>query len=139
MNRHSIKAIHWQIQAQARLYPPMPMPANIVVAYEDIEQEIRTIILTPIGCVPTNPLKGCDLLPLIDMPGNLAAPLAAQRIHDALTLWVRRIEVGEVSVAAISVSEWRIKVPWRVRAEVESQFRLYEMDLDLGGGDYAQG
>lgn len=105
--------------------------------YADIAQEIRIIILTPIGSVPTNPLKGCDLLPLIDLPGAQAAPLAAQRIYDALTLWVQRIEVGTVSVQPKPLHHWAVSVPWRPKDDVAAEFIEMALDLNWAGGSNA--
>jgi len=127
-DRRTIANIHWQSKLERGAGTA---PAGIVTDYADIEQEIRTIIMTPLGSVPTNPLKGCDLLPLIDLPGEQAAPLAAQRIYDALVLWVQRIEVGTVSVQPVAIHHWRVLVPWRVKDDVLAEFQTAEFDLDF--------
>lgn len=134
LDKTDIRHIHWQL----RLGESDPASGEIVTGYDDIDQEIRTIILTPIGSVPTNPLKGCDLLPWIDRPPAIAIPRITQAIWDALTMWVTRIEVQPVTAEALGLARWRISVPWRVRGSVAEEIRRTELTLggsQSGGGN----
>lgn len=134
-DRQSISHIHWQIKL--RQAGTGHASGEIVTDYDDIEQEIRIIVMTPIGSVPTNPLKGCDLMPLIDLPGEIASPLVCQAVFDAINIWVSRVEVGTVTATAIAAHHWVVHIPWRVKNDVLADFRLLEMDLSLGGMSYA--
>lgn len=136
IDRHSITHVHWQIKLSTGAHAAS---GEIVTDYKDIAQEIRTIIITPIGSVPTNPLKGCNLLPLIDLPGEIASPLICQAVFDAVTAWVSRVEVGNVTAAAVAPHHWAVNVPWRIRDDALADFQTFEIDISLrpGGLTYA--
>lgn len=129
LHRSEIRNLHWQLRAGET----DPASGAVVTDYEDIDQEIRIIIGTPIGSVPINPLKGCDLLPYIDRPPAIAIPRITQVIWDALTMWVTRIEVLPVRATAAGLSHWRVDVPWRVRDWAVDEIRT--TSLTIGGSN----
>lgn len=124
-----IRHIHWQLRAGET----DPASSAIVTGYEDIDQEIRTIILTPIGSVPCNPLKGCNLLPYIDKPPEIAIPRLCHEIWDAVSTWVTRIEVQTVTGRAVAPWQFAITVPWKVRDEVAAEIRTTAVAISGGG------
>lgn len=131
-----IRNVHWQLRAGES----DPASGAIVTGYEDIDQEIRTIILTPVGSVPTNPLKGCNLLPYIDKPPEIALPRLCQEVWDAVATWVTRIEVLTVTGRAVEPWHFAISVPWRVKDDVSAQIRETEVAIrtaDLTRGSIA--
>lgn len=138
IERGDIASIHWQMRLGRA--GGDPAPGDIVTDYDDIDQEIRTIILTPTGSVPTNPLKGCNALRVIDQLSIHAAPLLCQTIWDAVATWVTRIEVGSVTAEAVEIHHWRVTIPWRVKGTVAQEMRTSTVDLSLAsyGGLYAQ-
>lgn len=130
LDKADIRHIHWQLRAGES----DPASGGIVTGYDDIDQEIRTIILTPIGSVPINPLKGCDLLPWIDRPPAIAIPRITRAIWDAVTMWVTRIELQPVTAKARGLAHWGITVPWRVKGGVAEDIRLTELSIGRTGG-----
>lgn len=128
-----IRHIHWQLRAGET----EPASSAIVTGYDDIDQEVRTIILTPIGSVPCNPLKGCNLLPYIDRPPAEALPRICQEVWDAVTTWVSRIEVLTVTARAEAAHHFVVSVPWRVRGDVAQEIRQSDVSVrlaDVSGG-----
>lgn len=130
-----IRHVHWQLRAGTT----DPASGAIVTDYDDIDQEIRTIILTPIGSVPCNPLKGCNLLPYIDRPPEVAIPRLCREVWDAVATWVTRIEVLRVTGRALGFAHWGITVPWRVRDGVAEEIRETNIALMQAGGGIQAG
>jgi len=130
LDRSTIRHVHWQLA----LGQDEPTGGGVVTGYDDIEQEMLTIILTPIGSVPCNPLKGCDLLPYIDRPPAEALPLISRSIWLAIATWVARIEVQPVETRAIAFEHFGITVPWRVKGDVAAEIRRTELTLSQLNG-----
>lgn len=130
LDRSSITHVHWQLA----LGQTVPAGGGIVTGFDDIAQEMRTIILTPIGSVPCNPLKGCDLAPYIDRPPAEALPLVCREIWLAISRWVTRIEPQPVEARAIGFAHFAITVPWRVKGEVAAEINRTELALWREGG-----
>ncbi|HEY9215908.1 MAG TPA: GPW/gp25 family protein [Ancylobacter sp.] len=130
LDRSTIRHIHWQLAAGQTV----PTGGGIVTGYDDIEQEMRTIVLTPIGSVPCNPTKGCDLLAYIDRPPAEALPLICRDIWLAIATWVSRIEVQPVEARQIGFAHFGISVPWRVKGDIAAEIRQTEMELLLRDG-----
>ncbi|MFG1409521.1 phage baseplate protein [Xanthobacter sp. VTT E-85241] len=131
-----IRHVHWQLRAGET----DPASGAIVTGYDDIDQEVRTIMLTPIGSVPCNPLKGCNILPYIDRPPEIALPRICQEVWDAVATWVTRIEVLTVTARAVEPWHFVVTVPWRVRGDVAQEIRQSEVAVrasDLTGGTRA--
>ena len=53
---------------------------EIASAVDDLHQSITNIILTPLGAVPTEPEKGCDLFPWLDRARDEAIPNVGRAI-----------------------------------------------------------
>lgn len=132
IERSTIPYVHWQ----KRLVPAggEMLAGEIVSDFADIEQEIAIIVSTMIGSVPTNPLKGCDLMALIDLPAEEATPLICQKIWDAITAWVVRVEVGTVVAVSLDIHHWKVEIPWRPRGDVLVQFKSFDLNIKLAGG-----
>lgn len=136
IDRNTISFVHWQ----KSLVPENGDLASgaIETDFSDIEQEISILLNTMIGSVPTNPLKGCDLMPLIDLPSEEATPLVCQKVWDAITAWITRIEIGTVKATAIDVHHWKVTIPWRPKNSVLAEFKNFDVNVKLGnGGIYA--
>lgn len=127
VNIDDITHLHWQLATgQAE-----PEGGGIVTGYQDIHQAIRTLVLTPIGSVPSNPAKGCNLLPAIDRPPEIAIPLIGRAVWEAISTWETRVEVGTVEVRARSVSHFVTTVPWRVKDAIKSEIQRTEIEINL--------
>lgn len=118
-NKADIKHVHWQL----RLGEVEPEGGPVVAGYDDINQAILLIAMTPIGSVPSNPAKGCDLIPALDKPPAVAIPMICTAVWDAITLWEPRVETQTVSGKAIDVAHYEIDVPWRVKGDVAAQIQ----------------
>jgi Phage baseplate assembly protein W len=129
VNKDDIKHLHWQLAYRQT----EPEGGDIVAAYDDIAQAIRLLILTPIGSVPSNPAKGCDLLSFIDRPPEIAIPIIARAAWEAVSTWEPRVEVGTVKVIAKAPYHFVATVPWRVRNSVKAEFQQTEVDMNLTG------
>lgn len=130
LDRSTIRHVHWQLA----LGQSEPAGGGIVTGYDDIEQEMLTIILTPIGSVPCNPLKGCNLHPYIDRPPAEALPQISREIWLAVAAWVSRIELQPVEARAIAFEHFGITVPWRVKGDVAAEIRRTEIGVLYSGG-----
>jgi len=123
LQQSEIKHVHWQLADKQS----EPCGGGIVTGYNDIHACIRRIILTPLGSVPTNPLKGCDLFPAIDKPPQIAIPLICRAVWDALSIWEPRIECDTVSAEAIDIHHYKIIAPWRVKNSVAEEIQKTEV------------
>ena len=126
VDRHQIPFLHWQ----HRVVPGADAAwGEIVSGYDDIDQAIRIIVLTPKGTVPTEPEKFCDALSYIDRPPAIAIPGITREVWDALTRWEPRIVVDRVTVTAVAFHHFRVPIFWRAREDVAAEIRLTEVDL----------
>lgn len=130
VQKSEIKHVHWQL-ADGQIEP---CGGDIATGFADIHACIRRIILTPVGSVPINPLKGCDLLPAFDKPPEIAIPLICRAVWDALKIWEPRIECDKVSAEAISFYQFKIMAPWRVKGVIAVEIQQTELALSLEGG-----
>lgn len=90
---------------------------EIVDQLADVEQGIANLVLTPKRSVPTEPDKGCDLLPYMDRPPAIAIPALKGEIWEGLFAWHRRIRLDAVDVEAVDAgdcgfSRFRVPVFW---------------------------
>ena len=123
LDRSDITAVNWQMRRDGNA----AVLGDIATDYADLEQEIRQCILTPIGSIPLNPLKGCGIDEYRDRPMDLGGVLVAHAVREALTLWVPRIEVSTVTVTPLSISQLTISVSWRPTAAVLEDLRQTEV------------
>ncbi len=108
--------LHWQLRVRPGAVPPW---GEIAAGLDDLEQSIRTIILTPPGSVPLEPEKFCAALDYIDRPPAVAIPAITREIFDALTRFEPRIELAEpVQVEMLAFNHFRAVITWRPRADV---------------------
>ena len=103
---------------------------QIVTALDDIHQAIATLILTPLGSVPTEPEKGCDTFPYIDKHETVAIPNLTRAVWDALEMWERRIVVQNIEVEQVAFSHFAIKIFWRPTQSVLDDLLITEVSLD---------
>lgn len=136
-NKDAIKFEHWSHKV-GRADPVTgtvpPIYGVIVTAVDDLHQSISNLILTPLGSVPTEPEKGCDLTPYIDRHADIAIPNVTRVVWDALTMWEPRIALQEVRVEQVGVAHFTCKILWRPSESVLDDLRVTEVavgaDLD---------
>lgn len=78
---------------------------EIVDQLADVEQGIANIVLTPIGSVPTEPDKGCDILTFLDRPPAIAIPGLKETIWEGLFKWHKRIRLEAVDIVPVVADE----------------------------------
>lgn len=120
-DKHAIPFQHWSPKIGRSNPVTREAPdtlGEIVVAVEDLHQSITTLILTPLGSVPTEPQKGCDLEPYIDRPTDIAIPNISRAIWDALTIWEPRVSVQAVLVKEIAFAHLSAEIHWRPQGSV---------------------
>jgi hypothetical protein len=86
---------------------------------QDIEQSIRTILLTPRGQRVMRPEFGCHIHELVFAPNDAAtAGLAARYVEEAVGMWEPRVWVLDVKAArdAIEPTRLLIEVLYEVKA-----------------------
>jgi hypothetical protein len=87
----------------------------------DIDQAIRTIILTPIGQRVMRPHFGCRIHELLFHPNNASTfTLARHYVLEALAFWEPRIRVESVEVSVDPEQHERMWV--NIRYEVKSTY-----------------
>lgn len=115
-DRHAISYKHWSLKVgradpQSRLVSPYM--GEIVAGVDDLHQSIANIILTEKGSVPTEPEKGCDVMPFVDRHPSVGIPNLTRNIWDALDIWEPRIEVDNVAVREVAHCHFATEVFWR--------------------------
>lgn len=100
---------------------------EIVFAIDDLDQSIANIILTPLGSVPINPLKGCDIMPYIDQIPDILIPNLTREIWDAITIWVKRVVLQKVEVVMVGTAHFAARVFWRPSERILDDLRVTEV------------
>ncbi|MEM2073934.1 MAG: GPW/gp25 family protein [Candidatus Aenigmatarchaeota archaeon] len=75
---------------------------QIVTGLEDLNQEIKLILETPLGSVPHRPEYGSRIYEYLDLPINIAKPLIIAETYRAIKANCDRFEVIDVKVKEIS-------------------------------------
>ena len=123
--------LHWQLRVRPGTEAPW---GEIAAGLDDLEQSIRTIVLTPPGSVPLEPEKFCAALDYIDRPPAVAIPMISREIFDVLVKWEPRIELAEpVRVEMVVPHHFRAVIAWRPRADVLADIIRTEVELAAGG------
>ena len=123
--------LHWQLRVRPGAEAPW---GEIAAGLDDLEQSIRTIVLTPPGSVPLEPEKFCAALDYIDRPPAVAIPMISRAIFDALSRFELRIELAEpVQVEMLAPHYFRAVIAWRPRADVLADIIRTEIELAAGG------
>ena len=123
--------LHWQLRVRPGAAAPW---GGIAAGLDDLEQSIRTIILTPPGSVPLEPEKFCAALDYIDRPPAVAIPMISREIFDALSRFEPRIELaGPVEVNMLAPHHFRAAISWRPRADVLADIVRTEITLAADG------
>lgn len=128
---------HWspKVGRQDRLTgETAPFWGEIVASVDDLHQSITNLILTPLGDVPTEPEMGCDLLPYIDRPTDIAIPNMTRAIWDALTMWEPRIVLQDVRVFETAFAHLSAEVYWRPSTSVLDDLIVTQVSLSGQGG-----
>lgn len=136
-NKDTIPFEHWSLKVGRPDPATGIVPAFygvIVSAVGDLSQSMANLILTPLGSVPTEPEKGCDIYPFIDRPPQEAIPNLSRAIWDGLTIWEPRIVVQEVKIEQVAFAHYASKVFWRPIESVLDDLRLTEVAF-AGGRD----
>lgn len=116
LDRQTIPFQHWSLKVGRADPVSLVTPSifgEIVSAVDDLHQAIVNLILTPLGSVPTEPEKGCDLYPFIDRVAQEAIPNLTRVIWDALEVWEPRIVVDKVVVSEPAFAHFSCEVFWR--------------------------
>lgn len=139
VDRAAIPYAHWS----ARVGRDAPALGEIVSEYDDLAQGIATLFLTPKGSVPTEPLKGCDVLRYMDRPPSEAVVNMLPEMWEALADWHPRIVCEELDLVPLAgaseagFSAFRATVRWRPRDSVAQSF-LTTVAFDEGGATDVQ-
>lgn len=115
-DKETIPYQHWSLKVgrmDAATRTLSPHIGEIVWAVDDLHQSITNLILTPLGAVPTEPEKGCDLQPYIDRSIDIAVPNITRVIWDAITMWEPRIVLQDVQVKEVAFGHLAAEVFWR--------------------------
>lgn len=75
---------------------------EIVTGLEDLNQEIKLILETPLGSIPHRPEYGSRIYEYLDLPINVAKPLIIAETYRAIKANCDRFEVIDVKVKDIS-------------------------------------
>lgn len=86
-----IRASDWQLR--------IGEPGAIVEGQDDVDQCIRTILLTPRGSVPFDPEFGSDVWRYLDAPLTTVRPYLLRAILEAVQRWEPRAEITQVDVS----------------------------------------
>lgn len=134
ISRSAIPFAHWSM----RVGRAEPAFGEIVSQIADLEQGIANLVFTPKGSVPTQPEKGCDLLPFMDLPPAVAIPNLLRELWEGLTAWHPRIVVEEVQVEPVDDSEhglshFRVPVFWHPVAGVLQSPLRTDVDVTRDG------
>lgn len=121
--RHDIPYAHWQMK---RDHDGRALWGEISAELEDLDQEIRQIILTPKGSVPGEPEKGCNLDQFRDRPMNIRSLLVVEEIRSALERWAPRVKVKDIQATA-TATQISISVTWRPTSATQSEFYVTEI------------
>lgn len=111
-----------------------PAFGEIVSQLADLEQGIANLVFTPKGSVPTEPEKGCDLLPYMDRPPAVAIPNLLRELWDGLLLWHPRIALREVKVEPVMATDagltrFRVPVFWFPKSGVVEEMLRTDIDV----------
>jgi len=110
-----------------------PAFGEIASQLADLDQGIANLIFTPKGSVPTQPEKGCDLLPYMDRPPAVAIPKLTVEIFEGLTRWHPRIRVDEVRVEELAFAHYSVPVFWFPVASVVADIQRTNVTLTRDG------
>lgn len=130
ISRSAIPFAHWSM----RVGRDGPAHGEIVSQLADLEQGIANLVYTPKGSVPTEPEKGCDLIPFMDRPPAVAVPNLLRELWEGLRAWHPRILVQEVKVEAVQATEnglsrFRVPVFWFPVAGVVDEVLRTDIDV----------
>jgi phage baseplate assembly protein W len=123
---------HWSLKvgrmdASTRAFAPHF--GEVVWGVDDLHQSISNLILTPLGGVPTEPEKGCDSLPYIDRPHDVAIPNVTRAIWDALTIWEPRIVLQDIKVSQVAFAHLSCEIYWRPSESVLDDILVTQVAL----------
>lgn len=131
-DKDAISFQHWTLKlgrAGATSEPIPPFWGEIASAIADLEQSITCLILTPLGSVPTEPDMGCDLMPWLDRPVDIAIPNITRAVWDAITAWEPRITLQEVHVFEVAFAHLTVEIHWRPVESVLDDLRVTRVPL----------
>jgi phage baseplate assembly protein W len=100
--------------------PRLGSPGEIVADLKDIEQCIDIILHSSLRSVPTLPDFGCDILPWLDRPQDIAIPGIIRAVVEAIELWEPRVDIVKVLAEITAPGQVLITIVWRVKDGVET-------------------
>lgn len=134
-DKYDIPFKHWSLKvgrADPQTGERRAFWGEIVAGLDDLTQSITNLILTPLGSVPTEPLKGCDLQPYIDRHPNIAIPQIQRAIWDAIAIWEPRVTVSVVRVYEAEYARLVAEVHWQPAAGVLDDQKILTVPLVAG-------
>ena len=130
IDKDTITHRHWSLEV-GRADPETgiapPTYGDIVVAVDDLSQSITNLVLTPKGSVPTEPLKGVDMLGAIDRHPDIGIPYLTRDIWDAIRIWEPRVIVRKVDVLTVAFSHFACRVFWQPVQSVIDDIQMTEV------------
>lgn len=111
----SIRSADWQLKVGEI--------GSVVEGVDDVDQCIRTIVLTPRGAVPHRPEFGCDAWSFLDRPIDAARPQLIREVSDAIADWEPRAELLSVVVDGQEGEDTSVivRITWRLRDTAEER------------------
>jgi phage baseplate assembly protein W len=138
VDKDDIPFRHWSLKV-ARNEPATglapPVWGEVATAVDDLHQSIANIVMTPLCSVPTEPEKGCDLLPYLDRPTAIAIPQLGRAIWDAITIWEPRIVLQDVRVVETAFAQLTAEIYWRPVQAVLDDALVTRVSLNAPGAD----
>lgn len=124
LDRAQIPYVHWQMAGCAD--DGTPRYGEIVAEMDDLDLEIRQLIMTQPLSVPGNPEKGVDLDKYRDRPQGELALLVVAELRGALERFIPRIELGDIRVKK-EFTRLTIAIDWRPVEAVLAEFQTTEV------------
>lgn len=120
LDRAQIIYVHWQMAGRAA--DGALTYGEIAAELDDLDLEIRNLIMTQPGSVVGNPEKGVDLDKYRDRPQGELALFVVAELRAALERWIPRIELGEIRVRR-EFTRLTVEIDWRPREAVQAEFQ----------------
>ncbi|SUA58138.1 GPW/gp25 family protein [Oligella urethralis] len=114
-----IQSLHWQ---------PKRGESGVVENINDIDQCIRTILLTAKGSDIHRPLFGSDIYQYIDRPIDQAKPYIVREIVEACLRWEPRCVVVRVDTY-IEAEQMFIKVAWKLTEDINEIIHVTVVEI----------
>lgn len=106
---------HWQ--------PKLGSPGQRVDALDELEQSLRTVLVTPVQSVPGRPGFGSRLFELVDEPVSTLRPAVVREVVRALAVSEPRLRPLGVDPVQVAPGHLEVEVTWHPVGQPETQQR----------------